>query len=134
MINLDDYLSASGKYPERIHHKEATAEVIANAKTLLDKVNNFLKELGIQSVEVSSGFRPSDVNSSLPNSAKKSLHMIGSAIDLADADGSLDSLVNANDALLKKYGLWQESPQSTRGWCHLDCKNRGDRPKNQFIP
>jgi Peptidase M15 len=134
MISLVDYLTASGKYPDREHHKEVTPTVINNAILLLAKVNPFLAELGIKSVIVSSGFRPSTVNASLPNSAKKSLHMIGSAIDIVDPDGSLDALLERNDVLKKKYGLWQEDPNATKGWAHLDNKPRGMRPKNTFIP
>lgn len=134
MITLYDYLTASGAHPEREHHKECTPEVINNAKSLLLKVNAFLTDLGIQMVIVSSGFRPSDVNAALANSAKKSLHMIGSAIDISDPDGSLDALIDRSDDLLKKHNLWHESSASTIGWAHLDQKDRGKRPKNVFIP
>lgn len=134
MITLYDYLTASGRYKDREKHPEVTPELINNAKKLLEKVNNLLKDLGINGVTVSSGFRPASVNAALPNSAKKSLHMTGMAIDIADPDGHLDELIDESDALLKKYGLWQESPAHTKNWCHLDMKPRGQRNKNQFIP
>ena len=134
MITLQNYLTASGKYPERATHPEATDEVKANAEALLEKVNNFLAELGIDNPIVSSGFRPSDVNAALANSAKKSLHMQGRAIDIADPHGELDKLIEANNELKKKYGLWQESPAATSTWAHLDDKDRGTRPENIFIP
>ena len=134
MITLKDYLTASGKYPERENHKEVTEEVINNAKRLLKLVNGILEELGIEKATVSSGFRPSEVNSATKNAAKKSLHMMGRAIDLADPDGSLDKLLESRDDLKKKYEVWQESPSATKGWCHIDDKDRGKRPKNTFIP
>lgn len=134
MITLKQYLTADGKYPEREKHKEVTPELIKNAEMLLDKVNKLLTDLGIQTVRVSSGFRPSEVNAKIANAAKKSLHMTGQAIDIQDPDGSLDELLDDSDVLLKRYGLWQESPAATKGWCHLDMKNRGTRKKNQFIP
>lgn len=134
MISLKDYLTASGKYPERENHPELTPQILDNAKKLLAKVNNLLTELGIAQVFVSSGFRPSEVNKGIPNAAKKSLHMTCQAIDIQDPDGSLDELLDEGDELLKRYGLWQESPDATKGWSHLDMKDRGTRKKNQFIP
>ena len=134
MLTLKDLLTSSGKYPEREKHKEVTPEVTANATALLEKVNNLLKDLKIDKVSVSSGFRPSEVNAGIANAAKKSLHMTGQAVDLVDPDGKLDALIESRDDLKKKYGLWQEKKEFTKGWCHLDVKNRGIRDKNEFIP
>src|SRR4051812_4549014 len=103
MITLKDLLTSSDKYPSRETHKEATEEVKNNGKTLLKDVNALLEELGIAIVIVSSGFRPSDVNKNIPNAAKRSLHMIGRAIDIEDPDGSLDALIRSRDDLKKKY-------------------------------
>ena len=133
-ISLKDYLTASGKYPERENHPELTPELKKNAESFLKTLNAFLAEIGLTNVKVSSGFRPSAVNASTPGSAKKSLHMICLACDIEDSDGSKDNLVDSRDDLLKKHGLWQESPAATKGWLHLDNKDRGKRPKNQFIP
>lgn len=132
-ITLKDYLTASGKYPERENHAELTAEKIENAYRLLTAVNAFLAELGINNVTVSSGFRPSAANSAA-GGAKKSLHMQCLAIDLADPDGSLDKLIESRDDLKKKYGIWQEDPVSTVKWVHLDIKDRGNRKFNTFLP
>lgn len=134
IITLEAYITASGKYPERLKHPALTPALIENAKMLLTKVNAFLVDVGIKSAVVSSGFRPPEVNASTPGSAKASLHMTCQAIDIADKNGELDELVDESDKLLKKYGLWQESPAHTPSWCHLDMKNRGVRPKNVFIP
>lgn len=134
MITLEQYVTANDKYPERLKHQELTDEIKKNAEALLNNVNDLLKELKIEKVTVSSGWRPSDTNSKIPNAAKKSLHMEAKAVDILDIDGKLDQLIENNDELLKKYGIWQESPLKTRGWVHLDCKNRGKRAKNQFSP
>lgn len=134
MISLEDYITASGRYPERLNDKELTEDIKNNAIIFLEAVNKFLKELNISKITVSSGWRPSSVNSKIKGAAKKSLHMQGKAIDLADSDGKLDELISSKDDLLKKYNLWQESPQATKGWAHLDCKDRGKRDKNCFIP
>lgn len=134
MITLEDYITASGKYPERLNDPELTQDVKDNAIKLLNLVNSFLQEIKISKISVSSGWRPSSINSKIKGAAKKSLHMSGLACDLLDLDGTLDELIEKNDDLLKKYGLWQESPKATKGWVHLDCKDRGKRTKNQFIP
>lgn len=132
-ISLKDYLTASGKYPERETHAELTAEKIENAYRLLTAVNAFLAELGTNNVTVSSGFRPSAANSAA-GGAKKSTHTICLGIDIADPDGKIDKLIESRDDLKKKYGIWQEDPVSTAGWIHLDIKDRGNRKFNTFLP
>lgn len=133
-LTVLDVLTSSGKYPERATHPEATQDVKNNIEDLLSKLNPFLSELGLTKPAISSGFRPSTINEGLPNSAKKSLHMIGCACDLVDIDGKIDALVTSRDDLKKKYGLWQEDPASTKSWCHLDNHDRGARAKNTFLP
>lgn len=134
MITYENYVTASGKYPERLKHKELTEEIKKNIEVLLAKVNALLVELGISSVKVSSGFRPSDVNAGIPNAAKRSAHMTGNAVDMEDLDGSLDEKISLKPALLRKYGLFQEHPSKTGSWAHLDCVARSDRPSRQFMP
>jgi len=132
-ITLKDYLTASGKYPERENHAELTAEKIENAYRLLTVVNAFLADLGVNNVTVSSGFRPSAANSAA-GGAKKSLHMQCLAVDLVDQSGNLDKLIESRNEVKKIYGIWQEDPVSTRGWVHLDIKDRGNRKFNTFLP
>lgn len=134
MVSLNDYLSSSGKYPERVKSSELTPELLKNAANLLERVNALLVELNISNAKVSSGFRPSSVNGAIKNAAKASLHMSCRAIDLADADGALDTLIGSRDDLLKKHGLWQEHPDATIGWSHIDNKDRGKRARNRFVP
>jgi len=134
MITLKDYLTASGKYPDREKHSELNDELLANAEELLKRVNAFLMDLGVVEVKVSSGFRPSSVNASLPNSAKKSLHMQCKAIDLEDPNGELDALFVSNPSLKTRHNLWQENPASTKSWAHLDIGIRWERPSRIFNP
>lgn len=139
MISLKDYLTASGSYPARETDKECTDEVKANANVLLVQVNALLKELGVQSSKVSSGFRPSEVNANTPHSAKKSLHQVGLAVDILDSqDQALANMIKAKPELLKKYNLWMENPSNTKGkftnWVHLDVGIRTDRPIRIFNP
>jgi hypothetical protein len=140
MITLHDLLTSSGKYPNRALDPEATDDVVENGAILVSKVNALLKDLGSNASEISSGFRPSSVNSKTPNAAKKSLHMKGMAVDLADdKDQTLAKLIASKPELLKKHGLWLEHPDNTKGkatnWCHLDMsKTRTDRPVRIFKP
>lgn len=134
MITLTDYITASGKYPERLKSNELTEEVKANAVDLLNDVNKLLDEVGIPNRKVSSGFRPSNVNAGIKGAAKRSLHMTGKAIDLSDPDGQIAKKIAARPDLMRKYGIFLESPSHTKGWCHLDKANRSDRPNRQFIP
>jgi hypothetical protein len=137
LISLSDLITSSGKYPDRALSPELTQQVKDNGVKLINKVNQMLTELGIKEVNVSSGFRPSAVNAATPNSAKRSLHMIGSAVDILDDDNqTLGKLILSRNDLLEKYGLWLEDLDSTQGqntnWCHLDQGVRFDRNPRMF--
>lgn len=136
MLTLQDWITSSGKYPERAKSDELTDTVLDNAQLLLDSVNDLLVALGmdLSKVSISSGFRPSSVNTKIPNAAKKSLHMTGLALDLLDTDGKIDSLIEKNSHLLETYGLWLESPTKTPNWCHLDKGTRSKRKIKIFFP
>lgn len=134
MINLEDYISASGKYPERLNSEELTKAIKDNAVVLLNKVNQLLQELSITNVKVSSGFRPAAVNAKVKGAAKKSLHMSGRAVDIYDPEHTLIRKILANPDILKKYDLWMEDPSCTPTWCHLDNSTRTERPLRVFKP
>lgn len=135
IITLEAYLMGrDSQFPE-----EFTQEIILNATILLEKVNALLLSLNIKKVEVSSGWRPSGINASVVNAAKKSLHMTGKAVDIKDDKSqSLASKILTNPELLKTYGLWLEDPAATKGtntnWVHLDIGERIERPLRMFKP
>jgi hypothetical protein len=132
MFTINDLLTSSGKYPQRLTSNELTPEKLKNAAELLRDVNAFLEELGVTvAKKVSSGFRTLAANSAV-STAKKSYHLQCLAIDIEDADGSLDKIVSSRPDLLRKYNLWQENPDSTPSWAHLDRGTRADRPSRQF--
>lgn len=131
-LSLNDWVTSSGKYPERA--KESTQEIEDNATVLLSKVNELLATLGIDEVSVSSGFRPASVNSKIVNAAKRSAHMSGKAIDLVDVDGRVKRLVWSRPDLLRSLGLFMEDGNSTPTWCHIDYVQRNDRPSRTFQP
>lgn len=139
MITLKNYLSASGRYPERVNSAELTAEILENAENLLERVNAVLTELGITSVSISSGFRPASVNAITPGAAKKSLHTQCLAIDIIDDKAqSLGKALLAHPNLLRSNGLWLENLMSTVGkkstWVHIDLGTRKDRASRTFMP
>ncbi len=134
LISLKDYLTASGKYPDREKHPELTPQLISNAEALLKQVNALLDELGMYNVKVSSGFRPQSVNSKTKGAATKSLHTVCKAIDIEDPGQHLSATVFAKHTLLTKYGLWLEDPSSTPTWMHCDIGQRSDRPIRVFKP
>ncbi len=141
MITVQDLLTSSGKYPERANSHELTQEFLNNADTLINTINSFFQDLGIDTPKISSGFRPSDVNAKIKNAAKQSLHQSCRAVDFDDVSGELDKLIVSRDDLKKKYSIWQEAcgssslyPDKTPSWCHLDNKDRGHRADNIFNP
>lgn len=126
MIKLQDYLTSSGRYPERASSSEITPEVLENAERLLKAVNALLIDLKWdKEVSISSGFRTSNANSSISGAAKKSAHMTGEAIDLMDdRDQSLCRACTRE--MLEKHGLYREDSDYTKGkntnWTHLQTR------------
>lgn len=120
---------------DKTHAKEYTKEISDNIDKLLEPLNK-IRELYGKPMIVSSGWRPPSINATVKGAATKSNHTIGLACDFSDPDGSLDAFCKELDAKgkLKEMGLWLESPDHTKGWCHLDIKNRGDRKSNIFNP
>lgn len=133
-ITSDDLVTSSGKYPERANSPELTVELRANAEDLCKRVNNLLAVVWKSPVSVSSGFRTAAVNSSLPNAAKKSYHMLCKAVDLSDPEGKIKEAILAKPEVLSEYGLWLEDPASTVGWAHLDTGVRSPRTPKVFKP
>lgn len=139
VLTVDMVLTSSGRYPDRAKHPECTDEVRNNAKELARRINLLLNDLGIDKADATSGFRTSSSNAQVANAAKKSLHMRGLACDLLDSkEQTLAKLIQSRPDLLKKYDLWLENPDFTKGkntnWIHLDIGTRSDRPSRMFNP
>jgi len=130
MLTLEDYLMGRDKlYPE-----EWTLERKSNAIDLIKRVNNLLIALKIDSVKVSSGWRPLAINTRAGGS-KRSLHMSGKAVDLVDfKPPQLKTIIVNNPQGLLEYGLWMEDPVSTPTWVHLDTGIRPVRTPRIFKP
>lgn len=139
---LNAYLTASNVYPDRAKHKELTPALLANANSLLVKVQAFFKDLGLnlENYKISSGFRPSEVNGALANAAKKSLHQQCLAIDIMDdKNQGLAKLVQSRADLRRKHGIWLEDPSYCKGkytnWVHLDISSvRPHQDDMEFVP
>jgi hypothetical protein len=139
ILKSDDILTSSGKYKERATSPECSVGVKANASDLATRVNKLLAFCGVPYVSVSSGFRTAASNAALANSAKKSAHMLGKAVDLVDKDNALYNKIYAwcekdKWVLCKDLGLWLEDKGSTPTWCHIDMSVRSDRPIRVFKP
>lgn len=139
---LKAYLTASGSYPNREHHPELTEDLIENANKLLHKIQALFEELDleIEDYKISSGFRPSDVNKTIKNAAKKSLHQLCLAVDIMDdKNQTLAKKMRECADMRKEMGVWLESPDHTKGkytnWVHLDISpSRPKRDSMEFVP
>lgn len=128
MLTLEDYLTSSGRYPERANHPDCGQEIKDKGLDLTSKINACLYDMGIKSAEYSSGWRPADVNKKVPNAAGKSNHILA---DAGDLKGQIIGLMLKADyekqekngtpekALLVKHGLYLEHPAYTKTWSHL---------------
>jgi hypothetical protein len=117
VITLDEYLMGRhAKYP-------LTQEMRENAIDLLRRVNGFLLAVPDPLIwQVSSGYRPPEINAKTPGAAKLSLHQTCQAVDIVD-DGRLTRWAQ-QFALhqLMVAELYMEHPRDTPAWCHLQSK------------
>ena len=137
MLTLDDYLTSSGKYPERAKHPDCTDEIKSKGLDLTTKINACLYDLGIKNAKYSSGYRPESVNKKTKNAAGKSNHIDA---DAGDIEGQIigkmlhaDYIKNKEKSLLVKHGLYLEHPDYTPTWTHM----QDEAPKSGkrvFIP
>lgn len=119
MLTIEDYLGHSSPVTP------PSADVVANAEFLLDRVNGLLDDLPMIPAAVArvinSGWRPAAYNATVQGAAPNSKHITGQAVDIGDPDGELDNFLFANQDWLLQHGLWMEHPLATKGWCHLQC-------------
>jgi len=114
LITVSEFLMGRDHaYPD-----DYTAQIAANTRRTVDKINEFLMASGFDG-HVNSGWRPPAVNGATKGAAPKSNHMLALACDLLDPGGVIDRWSMGHPETLEHIGLWQESPGSTPGWCHL---------------
>ena len=98
--------------------KESEVDVITlrNLEDLCCKIN----ALGYQPpMRASSCLRSITDQQRINPKAMGSSHLYGCAVDIADPKGELKKWCVANKAKLVECGLWMESPEATKTWCHL---------------
>jgi len=104
-------------------------ELESNLVRLLEKLNKFRAAYG-KPMFVSSGYRPGKYNKSA-GGAKNSCHLTCEACDFKDSDGKLKQFIKDNPKVLEECDLYQEHPDSTPTWVHLQTrptKNRVFKP------
>jgi len=115
VLTLADYFMGR----DASHAGELTAELLINARTMVDRANGLLKLVGIAQGMVNSGWRPHSINTVTANASPRSRHLTCQAVDLRDTDGVLDVWCMRNLHALEVLGLWLEHPDATPGWCHV---------------
>ena len=120
MITTHEYLNHWQRNYSQVEvpHDELTDELVATAQVTVDKANQLLQRFGDER-DITSGWRPIEVNKIVPGAALYSNHTKCLAVDIADPYGDLDEWCLANPGILEELGLWQEHPASTKGWCHV---------------
>lgn len=115
VITLADYFMGR----DASHGTELTTELRVNAHAIVERANALLVLSRAAVGHVNSGWRPQSINASIPNASPRSRHLTCQAIDLRDADGSLDAWCMSHLDALEALALWLEHPNATPGWCHV---------------
>jgi hypothetical protein len=125
MLTVQDYFfrASTGEQLDKLFSIECTATVRANAARTVAAHNLVLSQFYLAHPEepkrtYTSGWRPKKVNAQV-GGAPSSNHMTGEAGDLEDGDGKLDAFCMAHPEILREAGLYQEAPEKTPSWCHL---------------
>lgn len=137
-IALADYwMGRDAQYPlaldTQTRRNAAVTVDLANRWLLLAKMAGVPLAVNAAGNLVNSGWRPPAVNAATPGASRSSLHLIGEALDLYDPSGAIDRWALDCPQPLIDLGLWQEHPDSTPGWCHIQTRpprsgNRVFRP------
>ena len=127
MITLTDfYMGRREKFPlamsPTIEHEAFRTVELANK--LLAQAETYGVSVPVNPAtgsQVSSGWRPPEVNAVTVGAAVNSKHMTGQAVDLYDPDGVLDDWLMSGEgqAAMAALGLWHEHPSATKGWAHV---------------
>ena len=111
---------------DQVYKTDLTQEIITNATETIRRANLLLDRYAKSCNDhdprgCNSGWRPSALNAAVKGAAKKSNHMLGLAVDIADQGGALDKwlLTEEGQQALIEIGLWMEHPSATPGWTHV---------------
>jgi len=103
---------------DKTHPQDFTKAVQQNLKVLLEKINIIRESYG-KPMTVNSGWRPASINVATPGAAKTSKHIVGLAVDIADADCALWKWCLQNLDLIQELGLYLEDKRYTKTWVHF---------------
>lgn len=126
MITIQQYFQL------KVLPAEIIAQFTARAEILLDRVNKLVECAISQGVDTGKidpdtgcqisgtkggsgdgGFRTPGTKTGAVNSK----HKQAQAVDVYDPNNALDKWLT--DEILEQFGLYRESPDFTKGWCHL---------------
>lgn len=128
MISKDELLRGRDKsFPD-----EFTQQISDNLDELLLILNKVRAAYG-NPMKVTSGWRPSSINSMVKGAAPKSNHCTGNACDFLDTDGKLMEWCLTNLQLLTDLGIYLEDFRWTPNWVHMQNLPPKSR-KRIFIP
>lgn len=122
MISLQAYLMGrEAEFPP-------TPEMLADANSLLQRVESLFYDLGIELTDddLSSGYRPGRFNVMAGGSAN-SAHLKCVAIDIKDPNKKFAKAVLQNPQLLDRHGLYLEDPKYCPTWLHLQTRKTRNR-------
>ena len=136
MIELAQYWMGR----DRAYSGDLTNEIRANAAETVRRANRLVAIYQAATGDmrprgVNSGWRPAAVNSLTPGAAKKSKHMLGCAIDIADASKTMKIwlMTPAGQQALIECELWMECPDATPTWVHVQIVPPGSN-RRVFTP
>ena len=125
-ITIDQFWTGPEGRRDVLYARELTAAIRHNAGITVERANKLLAMYSAATGDerprgVTSGWRPAAVNSTTQGAAKRSNHMQGLAVDIADASGALDAWLGtaAGLAALGECELWAEAADATPTWCHV---------------
>lgn len=136
-MKIENYISVVEFLMGRDEKYPPTPEMVMNYNELVPKINQLLECFYIDNPEASrrpcnSGYRPSQINATVPGAAKKSSHMVCAAIDLGDNDELFGKWCMNNFEKVKELGLYMESLDTTHAkpskWVHLQIKKTNSNP------
>lgn len=139
MITKEQYFGDKLSSAELVEAGIDVPQLLARAEeVLLPKVNAILERACTEGVyenniDTDTGTQISGTHGGagdggfrLPSSTTgvlSSKHRLALAVDVFDPHGELDKWLT--DEILTEFGLYREHPESTPGWCHLQCVQPG---------
>lgn len=98
-----------------------TDEMQANAIKLINAIRQLEDESGFELI-LTSGYRPTDVNSLVAGAARHSTHCSCEGVDVSDPNGRLGVYLLKHLDLLTELGLYMECPKDAKDHIHLQVR------------